>query len=155
MSFTVWKGCQRLGTRDWYLMHYSNPSVTGGQKHTHTHSRKKITYAHEPVPLGATLAKLLMDNLQAHTSPDKSLFKTKAIQWYCNLLLNQNGEVNNMIGAENGILFAYGMCPPCEPPCSATQTKNFLIMLLLSLSWTRHINLIIVSNDYQTSMLFS
>ncbi len=25
-----------MGTRDWYLMHYSNPFVTGGQKHTHT-----------------------------------------------------------------------------------------------------------------------
>jgi hypothetical protein len=24
-----------LGTRDWNLMHYSNPSLTGGQKHTH------------------------------------------------------------------------------------------------------------------------
>ncbi len=31
------EGCHRLGTRDWYLMHYSNPAVTGGQKHTHTH----------------------------------------------------------------------------------------------------------------------
>jgi hypothetical protein len=30
------KGCHRLGTRDWYLMHYSNPFITGGQKHTHT-----------------------------------------------------------------------------------------------------------------------
>jgi hypothetical protein len=24
-----------MGTRDWYLMHYNNPPVTGGQKHTH------------------------------------------------------------------------------------------------------------------------
>jgi hypothetical protein len=29
------EGCHHLGTRDWYLMHYSNPVVTGGQKHTH------------------------------------------------------------------------------------------------------------------------
>ncbi len=36
LSPRVWKGCQRLGTKNWYLMHYSNPSVTGGQKHTHT-----------------------------------------------------------------------------------------------------------------------
>jgi hypothetical protein len=36
LSPRVWKGCQQLGTRDWYLMHYSNPSRTGGQKHTHT-----------------------------------------------------------------------------------------------------------------------
>ncbi len=26
----------RWGTRDWYLMHYSTPSITRGQKHTHT-----------------------------------------------------------------------------------------------------------------------
>jgi hypothetical protein len=31
------EGCHCLGTRDWYLMHYSNPVVTGGQK-THTHT---------------------------------------------------------------------------------------------------------------------
>jgi hypothetical protein len=30
------EGCHRQDTRDWYLMHYSNPVVTGGQKHTHT-----------------------------------------------------------------------------------------------------------------------
>ncbi len=35
LSPRVWKGCQQLSTTDWYLMHYSNPSVTGGQKHTH------------------------------------------------------------------------------------------------------------------------
>jgi hypothetical protein len=32
------EGCHCLGTRDWYLMHYSNPVATGGQKHTHTHT---------------------------------------------------------------------------------------------------------------------
>ncbi len=35
LSPRVWKGCQWVGTRDWYLMHYSTLSVTGGQKHTH------------------------------------------------------------------------------------------------------------------------
>ncbi len=35
LSPRVWKGCQWVGTRDWYLMHYSTPSITGGQKHTH------------------------------------------------------------------------------------------------------------------------
>jgi hypothetical protein len=35
LSPRVWKECHRVGTRDWYLMHYSNPPVTGGQK-THT-----------------------------------------------------------------------------------------------------------------------
>jgi hypothetical protein len=38
LSPRVWRGCQRVGTRDWYLMHYSTPSVTGGQKHTHTYT---------------------------------------------------------------------------------------------------------------------
>jgi hypothetical protein len=28
----------RWGTRDWYLMNYSSHFVTGGQKHTHTHT---------------------------------------------------------------------------------------------------------------------
>jgi hypothetical protein len=41
--------------------------------------RKKVTYAHESVPLGAASAKLLTGNLQAHTLPDKSPFETKAI----------------------------------------------------------------------------
>ncbi len=40
LSPRVWKGCQWLGTRDWYLMHYSSPSVIGGQKHTHTKRTK-------------------------------------------------------------------------------------------------------------------
>ncbi len=36
-AWNLWKGCHQVGeTRDWYLMHYSTPSVTGGQKHTHT-----------------------------------------------------------------------------------------------------------------------
>ncbi len=30
-----------MGTRDWYLMHYSNPFVTRGQKHTHTNTKHK------------------------------------------------------------------------------------------------------------------
>ncbi len=37
-----------MGTRDWYLMHYSNPFITGGQKHTHTppHFRTCQTMPH-------------------------------------------------------------------------------------------------------------
>ncbi len=30
------KDVNGMGTRDWYLMHYSSSSLTGGQKHTHT-----------------------------------------------------------------------------------------------------------------------
>ncbi len=36
LSSRVWKDVKRLGTRDWYLMPYSSPVITGGQKHTHT-----------------------------------------------------------------------------------------------------------------------
>ncbi len=38
LSPRVWKGCQQVGTREWYLMHYSTPSVTGGEKHTQASS---------------------------------------------------------------------------------------------------------------------
>ena len=27
-----------MSTKDWYLMHYSNSSITGGQKHTPAHA---------------------------------------------------------------------------------------------------------------------
>ncbi len=56
LSPRVWKGCQRLGTRDWYLMHYSNPSVTGGQKHTHTHLSFYQSFdGPAPIPSMATI----------------------------------------------------------------------------------------------------
>jgi hypothetical protein len=95
-----------------------------------------ITYARESVPSGAiALAKLLMNNLQAQILHDNSSFKNKAIQWYCDLLLNQNNKVDDMIGIKNGILVAYGMCLPCEPPFFLRHDPNlpFLIVLLLSL----------------------
>jgi hypothetical protein len=60
------------------------------------------------------LAKLLMDNLQAHILPDNLTLVTKVIQLYRDLLLNQNDDLDDMIGFNNGILVAYGMCPSCE-----------------------------------------
>jgi hypothetical protein len=39
--------------------------------------------------------------------------KKKAIQWYHDLLLNHR-TVEDMIGFDNRILMAYGMCPPCK-----------------------------------------
>jgi hypothetical protein len=52
------------GTRDWYLMHYSTPPKTGGQKHTHTHTQ---TPSIIPLTFLATLATFgnssLWDNL--------------------------------------------------------------------------------------------
>ncbi len=50
LSPRVWKGCHRLGTRDWYLMHYSNPFVTVGQKHTHTVTSSNLTLALNSLP---------------------------------------------------------------------------------------------------------
>jgi hypothetical protein len=67
-----------------------------------------------PLPLEAVLATLLTDNLPAHILPDSSTFENKIIQWYPDLLLNQNNEMDDMISFKNGILVAYGMCPPCE-----------------------------------------
>jgi hypothetical protein len=83
------------------------------------HSCEKLTYACEPVPSGAASTKLLTNNLQAHIVPDNSTFEDKAIQGFRDLLLNNN-ELDDMIGFDNGILVAYGMCPPCEllVPCN-------------------------------------
>jgi hypothetical protein len=54
LSPRVWKGCHCLGTRDGYLMHYSNPFVTGGQKHTHTLPLKQCLHRC-PLVLGIVL----------------------------------------------------------------------------------------------------
>jgi hypothetical protein len=78
------------------------------------HSRGKITHTREPFPSGAALAKLQTDNLQAHILPKNSTSETKAIQWYRDLSLNNNDGLYDMIGFDNGILVAHGMCPPCE-----------------------------------------
>jgi hypothetical protein len=53
-------------------------------------------------------------DLGAQILPDNSTFEPKAIQWYLSLLLNKNDDLDDMIGINNGILVAYGMCPPCE-----------------------------------------
>ncbi len=47
---------------------------------------------------------MLTNNLRAHIHPDNSSFEEKAIQWYKDLLLNQNEELDDMIGFNNGIL---------------------------------------------------
>jgi hypothetical protein len=36
LSPQVWRDVIKMSTRDWYLMLYSNSSVTGSQTHTHT-----------------------------------------------------------------------------------------------------------------------
>jgi hypothetical protein len=54
------EGCHHLGTRDWYIIHYSNPVVTGGQKHTHT-VNLEVTLEHV---LGIkTMTSLILDHV--------------------------------------------------------------------------------------------
>jgi hypothetical protein len=74
----------------------------------------KIVYARQPILSGEESTVMLTNNLRAHIHPDNSLFEEKAIQWYKDLLLNQEEELDDTIGFENGILIAYGMTPPCE-----------------------------------------
>ena len=45
-------------------------------------------------------------------STDNLSFEEKAIRWYNELLLHP-GKADDMTGFDNGILIAYGMCPPC------------------------------------------
>jgi hypothetical protein len=73
----------------------------------------KIVFAHEPVPSGTATTHLLTNNLCSYLVPDTLPFAKKAIRWYRDLLLNHN-KVNDMARFNNGILIAYGMCPPCK-----------------------------------------
>jgi hypothetical protein len=74
---------------------------------------KKHVYAREPVPPGTPATQLLTNNLCQYLAPNTLLFKEKAIRWYCELLLHHD-KADNMMGFVNGILIAYGMCPPCK-----------------------------------------
>ena len=69
-------------------------------------------YAREPVPFGTPATQLLTNNLREHTYPDTLPFEEKAIRWYRELLLHPD-RADDMTGFDNGILIAYGMCPPC------------------------------------------
>jgi hypothetical protein len=85
------------------------PTVQQLLRHTH----EKIVLAREPVPSGTTTTHLLTDNLRSYLVPDTLPFAEKAIHWYRDLLLNHE-NVDDMTGFDNGILIAYGMCPPCK-----------------------------------------
>ena len=69
-------------------------------------------YACEPVPPGTPATQLLINNRREHTYPDTLPFEEKAIRWYHELLLHPH-KADDMTGCDNGILIAYGMCPPC------------------------------------------
>jgi hypothetical protein len=70
---------------------------------------KKIVYAREPVPPRTPATQLLTNNLCQYLVPDTLLFKEKD----CELLLHHD-KSDDLTGFDNGILIAYGMCPPCK-----------------------------------------
>jgi hypothetical protein len=74
-----------------------------------THSNR--TVACKPVPPGTATACLLTNNLHKYSVLDTLPFEEKAIRWYQELLLHHN-QADSMMGFDNGILIAYGMCPP-------------------------------------------
>jgi hypothetical protein len=84
------------------------PTVQQLLRYTH----EKIVFACEPVPSETTTTHLLT-NICSYLIPDTLPFAEKAIRWYCDLLLNHK-KVDDMTGFNNGILIAYGMCPPCK-----------------------------------------
>ena len=67
-------------------------------------------FAREPVPSGTSTAQRLLDNLRGYTIPDTQSVEEKAIRWYSDLLLGQRAD--DQTGFDNGIIVAYGMCPP-------------------------------------------
>ena len=71
-----------------------------------------------------------MDNLCNYTVPNTLTLEENTIWWYISLLLNQE-HADNMTGFDNGILIAYGMCPPIDlmesyqmDPVKAPTTLN-------------------------------
>jgi hypothetical protein len=51
-----------------------------------------------------------MDNLRGYNVPDLRSFEEKAIRWYSDLILGRKAD--DQTGFNNGIIVAYGMCPP-------------------------------------------
>ncbi len=76
-----------------------------------THSSR--TFACKLVPPGTATACLLTNNLHEYSIPDTLPFEEKANRWYQELFLNHS-QADDMTGFDNGILMAYGMCPPCK-----------------------------------------
>jgi hypothetical protein len=72
---------------------------------------KKIVYAREPVLHGTPATQSLTNNLRQYLVPDTLLFEEKAIRWHRELLLHHD-KADEMTGFDNGILIAYGTCPP-------------------------------------------
>jgi hypothetical protein len=75
-------------------------------------TKDKCVFARKPVPSGERSAQRLTDNLCGYIIPDTHSFEEKAIHWYGDLILGKD-QVDDMMGFYNGIMMAYGMCPPC------------------------------------------
>ena len=70
----------------------------------------KRVFAREPVPSGTSTAQRLLDNLRGYVILDTQSFEEKVVHWYSDLLLGQRAD--DKTGFDNGIIGAYGMCPP-------------------------------------------
>ena len=64
------------------------------------------------MPSGKRSIQLLTVNLSGYIIPDSRSFEEKAICWYSDLLHGPD-RVDDQTGFDNGIVIAYGMCPPC------------------------------------------
>ena len=74
--------------------------------------KNKLVFSHKPVPSGRQSAQRLTENLRIYIVADTNSFEEKAIRWYGDLLHGKE-QVDDMTGFDNGIMMAYGMCPPC------------------------------------------
>jgi hypothetical protein len=61
-------------------------------------THNKVVYTHQPIPSGSKSTIMLTNNLRAHLHPNNSSFDEKSIQWYQELLLNQEQRLDNMVG---------------------------------------------------------
>ncbi len=71
------------------------------------------TFSCKPVSPETATTHLLTNNLRKYSILDTLLFEETAIRWYQELLLNHS-QADDMMGFDNEILIAYGMCPPLQ-----------------------------------------
>ena len=86
------------------------------------HTREKLSYNRDPVSSGTASAKLLTDNLRAHICPDTSTFEDKATQWFCDLLLNKNDDLDNELVLTMVFLLPMACVPHVNSLCHTTNS---------------------------------